>query len=338
MNNKISIIVPVYKAEKVIDRCVGSLVSQTLKEIEIILVNDGSTDASGAICDAYADKDDRVTVIHQQNCGPSAARNTGLRNASGEYIAFVDCDDYLENNFCELMYHTAILNKVDIVNCDYYREDERVESIASQFPKDVVVEHGEILLALKRAHETRIIWFACRNLYRKALLIRHQICFNEELHLGEDPVFNLYAFYYAQSMYSLSRCLYHYVATPDSLTQIRYDEQLLDKLALQYQAKLAFYEAVNLLQGDYQRDFYTNTIEHTLVLLLLNVYQRPGSATFKQLKKVRESAFIEQSFTFYRPSGKLSVQFQAIIFLLKYNRLRLVDILFRFKLRDRHEL
>ena len=101
MNPKVSIIVPIYNSEKYMNKCIESILNQTLTEIEIILVNDGSTDNSGKIIDNYAKKDNRIKVIHQQNSGPSVARNKGISTAKGKYIGFVDSDDYIESTMYE---------------------------------------------------------------------------------------------------------------------------------------------------------------------------------------------------------------------------------------------
>jgi glycosyltransferase involved in cell wall biosynthesis len=114
----ISIIVPVYKVEKFLSKCVDSILNQTYRNIEIILIDDGSPDNSPAICDEYAEKDNRIKVIHQRNAGQAGARNAGLAICRGEYIAFVDSDDYIEPNMMEAMLNAAVNNDCDIVRCN----------------------------------------------------------------------------------------------------------------------------------------------------------------------------------------------------------------------------
>ena len=111
---KVSIIIPVYNVESYLRRCLDSVVNQTLKDIEIILVNDGSTDGSLAICEEYAKNDDRIKIITRKNGGLSAARNTGLDNATSEYIGFIDSDDWVDTNFFENLYNTAIEKNCDV--------------------------------------------------------------------------------------------------------------------------------------------------------------------------------------------------------------------------------
>ena len=113
----ISVIVPVYKVEKFLDRCIGSIVNQTYRNLEIILVDDGSPDNCGAMCDAWAEKDSRIKVIHKQNGGLSDARNAGMAIATGNYIGFVDSDDYIAPNMYQLLYEHIISNECDIAAC-----------------------------------------------------------------------------------------------------------------------------------------------------------------------------------------------------------------------------
>lgn len=117
-NDLISVVVPVYNVEAHLNRCVDSIISQTYKNLEIIIIDDGSTDKSAQICDEYLEVDQRITVVHQVNKGLSNARNEGIRRSKGKYISFVDSDDYLDSRFIEVLYMTMITQKADIVVCD----------------------------------------------------------------------------------------------------------------------------------------------------------------------------------------------------------------------------
>ena len=132
----ISIIVPVYKAEKYLSECIDSIISQTYENFELILIDDGSPDNSGKICDEYAEKDKRIKVIHKENAGVSSARNIGLDNASGEYIAFIDSDDFVDKQYLEKLHCNLKHNDADISLCrlSYYKKD--VANIRREiFPK-----------------------------------------------------------------------------------------------------------------------------------------------------------------------------------------------------------
>lgn len=135
MNNPlVSIIVPIYNAEKYIHECIDSLLAQTYTNIEVILVDDGSPDNCGKICDDYAAKDNRVKVIHQQNVGVSVARQTGIDNASGEYSIHADPDDWVEPNMIEELVAKAKVDDADMVICDFYRESKSGTTYDSQHP------------------------------------------------------------------------------------------------------------------------------------------------------------------------------------------------------------
>lgn len=120
MNHKVSIIVPVYNVEKYIHKCIDSILAQTYRNLEIILVDDGSPDNCGKICDEYASNDNRIIVIHQKNGGLSAARNAGLNKSTGNFIVFVDSDDYLEISAIEDCIHYIKTNNYDILIFNWY--------------------------------------------------------------------------------------------------------------------------------------------------------------------------------------------------------------------------
>ena len=134
MSKLISIIVPIYKVpKKLLLNCVNSCINQTFKDIEIILVDDGSPDKCGEICEDLKKKDERIVVIHQENKGLSGARNTGVKNASGEWIIFLDGDDYVDVKMCETLYNCTKEEKIDVVCCEYVSEKNGKELEKCQF-------------------------------------------------------------------------------------------------------------------------------------------------------------------------------------------------------------
>jgi len=141
---KISIIIPIYNTECYLRRCLDSIIHQTYRNLEIILVDDGSTDESGAICDEYREKDDRVVVIHNKNAGASAARNAGLDAASGRFISFVDSDDWVELDMYEMLADVYAQTKADIVQCDFYYADDI--GYTRRFSYDIAYNKGGYLL------------------------------------------------------------------------------------------------------------------------------------------------------------------------------------------------
>ena len=147
MQPKISVIIPVYKVEKYLDRCVNSVLNQTLKDIEVILIDDGSPDGCPAMCEEYKKKDNRVRVIHKENGGLGYARNSGLEIATGEYIAFVDSDDFIEEDMYESLYSDAIKYNADVVlqgwKDDHKRGCRRTNSVQRKRScKELFIRYG----------------------------------------------------------------------------------------------------------------------------------------------------------------------------------------------------
>ena len=147
MNIKISVIIPVYNCEKSIKKCIESICQQSLEEIEILLINDGSTDNTSKIIKEYQKLDDRIVILEQKNSGPSAARNRGIKSARGQYIGFADSDDYIEKDMYELLYSAINVSKAEIGICNYQEEigDGKILSeTKNDLPNGKVLDKGEI--------------------------------------------------------------------------------------------------------------------------------------------------------------------------------------------------
>lgn len=164
---KISIIVPVYQVEKYIRQCIDSILAQTFTDFELILVDDGSKDNSGKICDEYAEKDKRIRVIHKENDGLSDARNKGLDNASGNYFMFVDSDDYIAPNMAECLYKKISEAKADIAACNYRYVFEDGKKDFSTENKAEVINANEIFYNRKNERNYGFWTIACNKLYKR---------------------------------------------------------------------------------------------------------------------------------------------------------------------------
>lgn len=185
----ISVIVPVYGVEKYLPKCIESLVKQTFKDIEIILVDDGSPDSCGKICDMYAEKYEQLVVIHQVNQGVSVARNAGLKIAKGEYIGFVDPDDWVAPEMYESMYGVMEETDADLVICgyDYYDEQEQVDENRRYIIKEnEIITQKEVMYRFSDMPPSirHGVW---NKIFKKNLL--HEQKFKEGLHSSEDVLF-----------------------------------------------------------------------------------------------------------------------------------------------------
>ena len=216
----ISVIVPVYRVEEYLERCVKSILSQTYKNLEVILVDDGSPDQCPAICDACAEKDARVKVIHQENKGLSGARNAGIDAASGEYFAFVDSDDYVSPHFIEELYQLLQDTGCAIGQCrfSYVKGDGLVEEGDSAF----CIYRGESLMEQLYGPEEKATCFvvAWNKLYRAELFKETGIRYPEgRIHEDEATTYRL--FHEAKKLVFLDRALYgYYTENGESITSV----------------------------------------------------------------------------------------------------------------------
>lgn len=195
---EISIVVPVYKAEKYLAQCVESILAQTLTELEVILVNDGSTDTSPAICDAFAQQDPRVRVIHKENGGVTSARKAGIAAALAPFVGFVDADDFIAPTMFEEMVSAAKEQNADLVECGYRRVENGPEEVFAStayrvLEKDAIEQ--EILIPLLNetgAWNCFLVWSCCNKIYNTALLQQAMQLDDESIAIGEDMLQNIF--------------------------------------------------------------------------------------------------------------------------------------------------
>lgn len=214
----ISIIVPVYNVEKYLDKCVESIIRQTYENLEIILVDDDSPDNCPRMCDLWAQKDSRIKVLHIENKGVANARNTALKIAHGDYIGFVDSDDYIEKDMYEHLYNLIRANNADIAVCDYQINDddrgEATEKLLSKLDALKIVVTGD--------YKFGVLW---NKLYKKEMLQNIEM---PDLVCSEDLVFNYYAFKNANTVAQSNLKLYHYFQNTNSTVHKKFDKSNYD--------------------------------------------------------------------------------------------------------------
>ena len=225
----ISIIVPIFKIEKYMDECINSIVNQTYKNIEIILVDDGSPDKCPQKCDNWVKKDSRISVIHKKNSGLSEARNTGIENANGDYITFVDGDDVINNKMIEILYKNSIENNADLSVCKFRRfgnPQEKINSSEESFNYGVNVYEGEKKFENLFNENIQISIIACTKLYKKELFDRIRFPKNK---FHEDVWVAHHVMGKAQRIVFTDAVLYYYRYRNQSITSV-YDSKRLDEL------------------------------------------------------------------------------------------------------------
>ena len=213
MKPLVSIIIPVYQVEKYLDKCVASVVNQTYTNLEIILIDDGSPDNCPAICDKWKSRDPRITVIHQQNGGLSVARNKGLKLASGEFIGFVDSDDWIEPEMYKILLTALLETEADIAFCKFQSETESTKAVRSKQASNErkIYSRKEALEMQLRGHIASAVW---NKIYRRNIL--SNISFPEGK-ICEDHLWTPLVIGNAKLIVCVNHSLYHYFQRPDSL-------------------------------------------------------------------------------------------------------------------------
>lgn len=221
MGVKLSVIIPVYNCEKYIRQCVEALINQTLYQCEFIFINDGSYDNSLSILLEYKELDSRIRVITQKNQGVSVARNRGLREAIGDYIGFVDGDDYIENDYFERLYNTSKKNKSDIVFANWKSmQDGHGNILRLPFEKNINLDKNYMKENIYQFFiENDSLNSVCNKIYKRSLIINNKIMFPKWVALGEDAAFNIKAFTHANNCYYLDYAGYHYREVEGSATR-----------------------------------------------------------------------------------------------------------------------
>ena len=213
-----SFVVPVYNVEQYLGKCIESVLGQTYSDFELILVDDGSTDSSGKICDSYQEKDNRIHVIHKKNAGVSAARNVGIEQARGEYICFIDSDDWIESNYLSEI--KAEIADFDILffGCVWHYEDGSVRSLCPPAVECRTDIYDAVSLLLQNDMQVNYFGFTWNNVFRRDIIDRHHIRFVEHLPVSEDEVFTLAYCNHAKTLKVVPSPLYHYLWKQQGLT------------------------------------------------------------------------------------------------------------------------
>lgn len=279
----ISVIVPIYNIENCVRKCIESIISQTYKKMQIILVDDGSTDDSGKICDKYALLDARIEVIHQKNGGLVCARKAGLALAKGEYIGFVDGDDYVDSDFYLYMMTDMLENDVDFVHSGYVYEKGHTREINNQFKGgiyDISGSQAEFIktYALRTDSTSYMPHNVFTKLFKADLIKKCYVQVPDFQSRGEDMICTFLCILESRSIFLDTRAGYHYVKREDSITHNTTIENMIDYGGLfkclleifKYHNKL---EAVQKELDQYFKDFYINFFAFQLKMDNILLYE-----------------------------------------------------------------
>lgn len=307
MHKKITVIVPVYNVSRYLERCLDSLCAQTIPHIdyEIILIDDGSTDDSGEICDKYANKYDNIFVIHQSNAGPAAARNAGIDSTDSEYICFADPDDYVAPKFLEVPYGQAVATGADIIIFDAYKEKR--DDIGNCISKQMIShceysfetsEKSEIHAMQRQILYPYIVTKVCNNklngkiplaapwdkLYRAAFLKKNNIRFHEELKVLDDMCFNFDAFGAADKVSYAPSFLYHYQVIESSITNSYKEDRILKDIKV-FDYLRGKIDGITLSEREnYKQALFSRIIKSFAISLRLYFYNPKNPKTQDEIK------------------------------------------------------
>ena len=312
---KLSIIIPVYNVEQYLQSCVQSVITQTYQDLQVILVNDGSTDSSGVLCDQLAQQDNRIQVVHKSNGGLSDARNAGLEVATGDYVAFLDSDDvYLQNDGLEQLMTLAQVEQPDVLLFQAVDVYPKHQSIRKAYDEAWIAAHSgmEVFHQLVRTQSFNMS--ACFQLVRRNLLEQHQIYFEKGL-LSEDVDWSLRLWRHVSKVRAINLPLYGYqhregsISTTYTIRNLCSYEHIFAKFVKQYNERVV----------DAATELYWQTVMGYLAQMYTSCLYAYGQIAFKD--KSEAYAILKRYATLLEHS--ISIKSERVVLLKRYIGLRL---------------
>ena len=323
-NPLISVIIPVYKVEKYLEKCVDSVINQTYKNLEIILVDDGSPDNCPKICDEYAKKDKRIKVIHKENGGVGSARNKGMEKAVGEYITFVDSDDWLEKNFIQEMLFIINKYKVDYVTCGYYRVYENKKEIINGNLEEIVIDSKEYVNKLLNVQNG--YGFVHMKLIKKEKI--SSLRFEEKLVVGEDALFNIQLCKNIEKIVIYNKPLYNYYFNTNSVVR-KYNNEYCNNY-LKSMIYMSEYIRKNYNNIETIINLYNYIVYHVMLICVNYCYHPKNNNKYKSLKKVCNIELFNEAIK-KSNYNELSLTRKVTLFTLKFKLYFLTAIICKIR-------
>lgn len=250
-SSEVSIVVPVYNAEATLNKCLESIRQQDFKNFEALLIDDGSTDGSGKICEGYVQRDERFKYFHKSNGGVSSARQLGLEQAQGKYLIFVDSDDWVEVAFLDKLHSQAEKTGADIVYCDFSEDFTECVKVIKQGAEIVPID------CMRRLLTGQLHGSLCNKLVKRKIYIDNDVSFPIGSNIYEDLYVCLLLFMHSKIISTVQECLYHYQIQEISLSRVRTEKQMITKIV---EAKAN----VDLIDAALEKFGYKETLFHEL--------------------------------------------------------------------------
>jgi glycosyltransferase involved in cell wall biosynthesis len=280
----ISMIVPVYQSEKYIEDCIQSILNQTYSDIELILVDDGSTDGSGIICDEYSRIDRRVRVIHTENKGVSHARNIGIENSKGEYILFVDSDDTIDKNMIKEMITAVDETECDIVVSSFaYVYPNEIKTISNLPINTGIYSVSDFFIHFYQLYYSGILSNIGIKLYKSSIIKENLIKFDDRYSICEDINFCLDYIMKSNSIFFLNKPLYFYNKLNINTLMSSYKENLFEAKKIVFE-KLSYIMNKNNILSKLQNEYYSTVMKDS-IMIISNEFQFNDNRSYAKIKK-----------------------------------------------------
>lgn len=342
MKSKVSIIVPIYNVEKYLHRCVDSLINQTLKDIEIILVDDESPDNCPKICDEYAQKDSRIKVIHKKNEGLGLTRNAGLEVATGEFVAFIDSDDWVDLTMYETLYTIAQTKQCDTVYCSlqYYYSPSKilpfkeVETECFFQGRETINSFLLDMLAPlpKYSSDVKYMVSVCKAIYSRSIIEKYHLRFISERKVAsEDMIFHTQYLKFAEHIGFIPKYFYNYFQNQNSITHTYTDSKIerLKKFIIEMDSTFSQYFSKDMYHIRLQRKAL-----HYLRIALYIKYQTIRDKSFihqcVEFKKICNNTIFSKMLINY-PYKKLPVKHKLFFLLTQYKMYPLLVLMYKIQ-------
>lgn len=325
-----SVIIPVYNTETYIKTCLDSVLNQSLRPKEIILIDDGSTDSSSIICDQYSVNYEEIKVVHKKNAGLGMARNTGIENSNCEYVMFIDSDDFIKKDMIKILYEASENEKYDLIKSGFIRTDLNGVSLNNErrYEFNEVYNHTQIkedliprmLGSLPSLHDSFEMGVTC-SLLRRSIIINNHILFPSERELiSEDLVFNLSFMPMIQNVKVLSYCGYMYRTNPNSLTvKLRENRfELTKNLSKLVESKILDLHLENQSDLRWKKTFF--------IYLWMCIKQEKGqkyNESKARLNKISVDDYVKKFISNY-PVNSLGAKQRILIYLIKWRKIKML--------------
>ena len=305
MSSIISIIVPVFNTEKYLQKTLNSVLEQTENNWELIIVDDGSTDNSPLICDEFAKRDSRIKVFHKENGGLSDARNFGMQKTTGEYIAFLDSDDYIADNMIKVINRAIKNGNPDLIEFGWKYDSfgEISKNNSHSHPKEIVLDRVYIydniipqLINIKQRDSKFIYDFSWNKVFKKEIIESNNVLFDSGRKKWEDRLFLLNYLRFCNSIYFADESLYYYVNVPDSLSR-RFDPQIFNSILFNYRCYNEWYGKEFSFNSNYSLKYWGEIINNQIITLFGLLFD--GELGEKQIKELLNQIISDDQVIFW---------------------------------------